>query len=209
MYYENVAYQGLLKRYFRASQTNGEISNFRQVLYEEQLNNYMADLGLIMEGQSISNTGDVSREENDYIRTRQTDADFLQRVFYKNPQENFLFLSGEELVLFNHDEQQMEWFDAQGQPIQTVPTHYVHHKDWNGRVFQDLKTEEFYALLRDQTGYLLARIDMSTGQLMEPVPLNILFYDDIAIYNSTAFVLGTPTVHAASEVKRLYTKALW
>jgi hypothetical protein len=76
----------------------------------------MADLGLIMEGQSISNTGDVSRGENDYIRTRQTDADFLQRVFYNNPQDNFLFLAGGELILFNHDEQRIEYFDAEGQP---------------------------------------------------------------------------------------------
>jgi len=63
--------------------------------------------------------------------------------------------------------------------------------------------------LRDETGYLLAPIDLSTGHLTESVPLNILFYDEIAIYNSTAYVLGTPTAHAASDVKRLYTKALW
>lgn len=209
MYYENVAYQGLLKRYLRASLTNGALDNFRQVLYAEQLDNYMADLGLIMEGQSISNTGDVSREENDYIRTRQTDADFLQRVFYNNPQDNFLFLAGEELILFNHDEQRIEYFDAEGQPKQAMPAHYVQHKDWNGRVIQDIKTASFYALLRDETGYLLAPIDLSTGQIGEPVPLNILYYDEIAIYNSTAFVLGTPTAHAFSDVKRLYTKPLW
>lgn len=209
MYYENLAYQGLLKRYLRTSLTNGTLDNFRQVLYAEQLDNYMADLGLIMECQSISNTGDVSKAENDYIRTRQTDADFLQRVFYNNPQDNFLFLSGGELILFNHDEQRIEYFDAEGRPKQVMPAHYVQHKDWNDRVIQDIKTESFYALLRDETGYLLAPIDLSTGQIGEPVPLNILFYDDIAIYNNTAFVLGTPTAHAASDVKRLYTKALW
>jgi len=209
MYYENVAYQGLLKRYLRASLTNGALDNFRQVLYAEQLDNYMADLGLIMEGQSISNTGEVSRGENDYIRTRQTDADFLQRVFYNNPQDNFLFLAGGELILFNHDEQRIEYFNTEGQQEQVIPAYYVEHKDWNGRVIQDLKTEAFYALLRDETGYLLAPIDLNKGQIAEPVPLNILFYDDIAIYNNTAFVLGTPTAHAASDVKRLYTKALW
>ncbi|MCI4651333.1 carboxypeptidase-like regulatory domain-containing protein [Phaeodactylibacter sp.] len=209
MYYENVAYQGLLKRYLRASLTNGALDNFRQVLYAEQLDNYMADLGLIMEGQSISNTGDVSRAENDYIRTRQTDADFLQRVFYKNPQDNFLFLAGGELILFNHDEQRIEYFDADGRSKQVIPAYYVQHKDWNGRVIQDIKTEAFYALLRDESGYLLALIDLSTGQIGEPVPLNILYYDEIAIYNSTAFVLGTPTAHAFSDVKRLYTKPLW
>lgn len=209
MYYENVAYQGLLKRYLRASLTNGALDNFRQVLYAEQLDNYMADLGLIMEGQSISNTGDVSRAENDYIRTRQTDADFLQRVFYNNPQDNFLFQTGGELILFNHDEQRIEYFDAEGRSKQVIPAYYVQHKDWNGRVIQDLKTEAFYALLRDESGYLLAPIDLSTGQIGEPVPLNILYYDEIAIYNSTAFVLGTPTAHAFSDVKRLYTKPLW
>ncbi|TXB63493.1 carboxypeptidase-like regulatory domain-containing protein [Phaeodactylibacter luteus] len=209
MYYENVAYQGLLKRYLRASLANGALDNFRQVLYAEQLDNYMADLGLILEGQSISNTGEVSRAENDYIRTRQTDADFLQRVFYKNPQDNFLFLAGGELILFNHDEQQIEYFDAEGRSKQMIPAHYVQHENWNGRVIQDLKTEACYALLRDETGYLLAQIDLNTGQIGEPVPLNILFYDDIAIYNSTAFVLGTPTAHAFSDVKRLYTKPLW
>jgi hypothetical protein len=209
MYYENVAYQGLLKRYLRASLTNGALDNFRQVLYAEQLDNYMADLGLIMDGQSISNTGDVSRAENDYIRTRQTDADFLQRVFYNNPQDNFLFQTGGELILFNHDEQRIEYFDAEGRSKQVIPAYYVQHKDWNGRVIQDLKTEAFYALLRDESGYLLAPIDLSTGQIGEPVPLNILYYDEIAIYNSTAFVLGTPTAHAFSDVKRLYTKPLW
>lgn len=209
MYYENVAYQGLLKRYLRASLTNGALNNFRQILYAEQLDNYMADLGLIMEGQSISNTGDVSRAENDYIRTRQTDADFLQRVFYNNPQDNFLFLAGGEPILFNHDQQQIEFFDAEGRKKQVIPAHYVQHKDWNGRVIQDLKTEAFYALLRDRTGYLLAPISLGTGHIGEPVPLNILFYDEIAIYNSTAFVLGTPTAHAVSDIKRLYTKALW
>jgi hypothetical protein len=208
MYYENVAYQGLLKRYLRASLTNGALDNFRQVLYAEQLDNYMADLGLIMDGQSISNTGDVSRAENDYIRTRQTDADFLQRVFYNNPQDNFLFQTGGELILFNHDEQRIEYFDAEGRSKQVIPAYYVQHKDWNGRVIQDLKTEAFYALLRDESGYLLAPIDLSTGQIGEPVPLNILYYDETAIYNSTAFVLGTPTAHAFSDVKRLYTKPL-
>jgi hypothetical protein len=81
-----------------------------------------------------------------------------------------------------------------------MPAQYVQHKDWNGRVIQDIKTESFYALLRNETGYLLAPIDLSTGQIGEPVPLNILYYDEIAIYNSTAFVLGTPTAHAFSDV---------
>lgn len=67
MYYENVVYQGLLKWYLWVSLINGVFDNFWQVFYVEQLDNYMVDFGLIMEGQLIFNIGDVFKVENDYI----------------------------------------------------------------------------------------------------------------------------------------------
>ncbi|NRA48533.1 MAG: carboxypeptidase-like regulatory domain-containing protein [Phaeodactylibacter sp.] len=209
MYYQNVAFQGLLKRYFQASLETGELTNFRKIVQGQRLGNYFADLGKIKEGQAISNIGDISTEENDEIRTRQLNADFLERVFYNNPKENFLYLSSEALILFNHDDAQLEWFGPKGKQSQVIAAKYMLHEDWNGQVMQDIKTQSFYALLRNESGCQLAPIDLGTGQVADPVSLNIQYFDELVIYNNVAYIMGTPTVHSANGVKRLYTKPLW
>ncbi len=208
MYFEHVSSRGLYKRYLRADLPTGDLLMFREVVYEKELQDYRASLGLIQLGEQADNTGDVSREENERIRKTQQQGDFLSSVMYKNRKENQLFLWNEEVYLFNTDEGTIGVYSESGEWLREVEAGYQQHPDWAGKVYQDQKTGTFYALLRAKADYALSAIDLADGAAGKPVDLGVGFYDKIVVYNKQAYVLGTPGSLGAEGINQLYVKAL-
>jgi hypothetical protein len=208
MYYQMVGTKGLLKRYLRASLKDGQLQPFKEIFYEEAFNNYQRELGLIEYGNNVDNTGEVSRKENTRIRNAQHRSAFLQNFIYSNPKDNYLFITQQRIVLFNHDEQLIEFYQLDGEFDHSIPASYANTLRWKKVIFQDRKTEAFYTLIGDSDGYELAEINLLTGTLGATQKLHVQFYDKIIIYNRTAFVLGILSGLGPNGKKELFLRPL-
>jgi len=182
---------------------------FKEIFYEEELQNYQRELGLIEYGNNADNMGEVSREENTVIRRAQHRSAFLQNFMYDNPKDNFLFVTPQQIVLFNHDEQLIEFYQLDGRFDHAIPARYADEPKWKGKaILQDRKTGTFFTLLSSPDGFQLAEIDLQTGTLKTVQPLHVQFYDKIVIYNRTAFVLGILSGLGPNGKKELFLRPL-
>ncbi|MEL6636251.1 MAG: carboxypeptidase-like regulatory domain-containing protein [Bacteroidota bacterium] len=154
--------QQVLRTYDLDSQ---QVRTLRIVGDNEQLANYRADQAYIRRSARINSMRTNDYNVNRAQRRLQADSEFLSRVFYRPEFPLTLMAQGEDILLFNHPEQQLECYRA-GEWQHSVPLAYPAEARWSKQVVVDWVEEEAYALFEDDGRVLLRRVNPRTGSTL-------------------------------------------
>lgn len=209
-FYEIKLNNGLRKRYIKANKNAESSSLLKEIFYKERSEKYTADLKLISEGNTATNMGDIGVCENEKIRNLQEDSYFLETVFHRNPLENYLFSIDETIVFFNNDQQQIEFFDTEGVPVDSVQMQFSIAKNSNlSSIILDQETGIFYALTNESGNKFLSQIDLEKGILATKHSIEVQSFEKIKMVGNKLFVLGIPKKATGLKRKELMVKNIF
>jgi len=157
-----------------------------------QIQNYLNDLYRIKHGQKISNSDhrDITPDESKRIRNLQNDADFRATIFYKPEFPVFLFMEEKRLLILNHPEEKIEFYEA-GKLVKEVAINYTSNKKWLKDVIYDAEQERIYILFKHKQGTIVKLLNTSDGTLETADLIPEAFYslEKIRVHNGELFYL--------------------
>lgn len=189
---EYVNLNGLVKNYLLVNRNNSKQYEFKQVYYKEILDSYFQDIGFLNWGTTLNNMGEISKEENEYLRNIQEDADFCENFIYKNTTQNYTSILTENgPILFNFDESKVEIFDSKGNETFSSEILFNQYKlNSKNEVVVDEELGIFYFIGETKTGVVLHQISEDFASISNSVQLDLKSYKRIEIINGVIYALG-------------------
>lgn len=191
-YYVFERMNGLEKLLERYDNATGETKTFHVVAEADRINNMMRDINWIVYGKKAINVGDISDLENDYIRNAQAESDFLSRVFYQPDLPIYLYSFEQDLVLFNHTQGKIEYFDHEGNKEHVREIDYQRDKSWEKELVFDPFGKMVYGLFDHRQGFILKQIDPYSGQITRSGLIEEVYIEKIRIVNEVAYYIAKP-----------------
>jgi len=128
------------------------------------------EFALLLMGASASIS--AQREALDRSRDISIEAHYLKTIVY-TPLYAPLFKSGEQIIIFNHPESQIEFLTPYGDLEATTAIDYHTKKDWEELILKDEIRDEYYTVYIHANRVSLHPLDIETGM---PGSANILYY---------------------------------
>ena len=191
-YYVFERMNGLEKLLERYDNTTGETITFHVVAEADRINNMMEDINWIVYGKKSINVGDINDLENDYIRNAQAESDFLSRVFYRPDLPIYLYSVEQDLVLFNHTQGKIEYFDQEGNWEHVREIDYQKDKSWEKQLIFDQTGKMVYGLFDHRKGFILKQIDPYSGQITLSGLIEEVYIEKIQIVDEVAYYIAKP-----------------
>jgi hypothetical protein len=162
LYYIIEKHNGLQRTVLEFNTLTAEDKVLEVVGDDNVIANYKTDLGLMKEGQQISNIMTNNVAENEKIRGLQNQSDFLTKIFYKPEYPVNVCRQSDKVLIFNHPEMRLLIYnDHQIETERRIP--YVEDKKWLKKLLQDESSEEIYGLFDHQKGTQINKISVDTG----------------------------------------------
>ncbi len=111
-------------------------------------------------------------DARDYSRDISIEAHYLSEIVY-TPVYAPLFKSGEQMIIFNHPESQIEFLTPYGILETTTPIEYHQKKNWEELILKDEIMDTYYAVFIHANRASLHPVDIQNGKLGDA---NILYY---------------------------------
>ena len=138
---------GMVKKVSRYDLSSSSAELLKIIADERHLAQLREDVGFIKSGQTISSMGANNYRENNIYRHHQQDSDFLLQVYYKSKIPVDVYGISNEVVLMNHPEHRIEFYDV-NELVKTVEIKYAADKKWLKRVLRDATTDELLHLIQ-------------------------------------------------------------
>jgi hypothetical protein len=119
-------------------------------------------------------------------RITSIEAHYLKSCVY-TPLYAPLFKSGNDIIIFNHPNSQLEFLTPEGEIIKKVSIDYHQKNNWADLILKDEIREEYYALFLNSNRAYLHRINTNTGISEEANILHYPFVKKILIRNGYAY----------------------
>ena len=129
---------------------------------------------------------------------------FTQSIYYKELYAP-LFKRNDSLFLFDHYKNLLFRYNETGDLLDSVPIFYhlqERETGWKKELQQDPVTGQVYSIYEKDGQYTLKRIDLSTGQVQESVPLHHKYPDKILIRGNVVY-------YTYREFETAQKKYLW
>ena len=114
------------------------------------------------------------------------DAAFVNRVIYP-PIFVPLFVTDEELVVFDHANSLLTKVSNDGDNRQSIDIAYHKDKKWKKQIIFDDLTERAFTLYDTKWGLALAEINLESGETLKPKELDRSFIDNIKVHNGFVY----------------------
>ncbi len=181
--------------------TSKNRTEIRQIANLKMVQSYMSDMGLIQQGQTISNIRTNDPAESRRIRRLQAGSDFLSEVFYKPEMPVYIFKKKGHLLLFNHPEKKVEIYRAhqlQGEAM----LDYVEDNTWQKQLLYDAYTARIYGLFKTKNATLIKEINVMTGETTPVATLAIESYriQKARIHNRQIYYLQSERMAGQNQV---------
>jgi hypothetical protein len=194
VYYELKTSQGQSITFEALPKQGGLAVEFGLAMDEEDIERYMDDL-YEMDIRMRATTSVSIQDPDELRKVRRTEAvvDAWYNMFYQDINIQ-LFNLGEELVIFNHQDLQMEFFDLNGNFKRVVPITYSRSKKWDGLILLDKTQQKFYTRFDDPKGKVLSEINLNTGQLTSNTLVDCTFIETMKIKDGMLYYLESGVV---------------
>jgi len=110
-------------------------------------------------------------------------------------------------VLFNHLNDTISHLNAQFGVMNETKIDYHHIRKWDELVYYDHKANRFYTSYKNKTRKIIYEIDLATGRLKNPLPIEDRFVSGIKFYDNELFYL-TNDFYEGSRSRRLMRMAI-
>ena len=176
----------LMIEYLRYDTLAETYSNFKQIYDRKKLQilkdnpwHYMLlinpvtseqDFNLLQMGTSESIEEQILALK--YSRDASIEGHYLRSMVY-TPVYAPLFKSGDDILIFNHPESQIEFFSPSGESIKSTPITYHKQKNWEELILKDEIRDEYYLVFINSNRVSLHSVDIHSGTTG---PQNILYY---------------------------------
>jgi hypothetical protein len=133
---------------------------------------------------------------------------FTQSVYYKELYAP-LFKRNDTICLFDHYKNLLFRYNAQGDPLDSIPIFYhlqPKQSGWQKQLIQDQITGQVYIIYEKAGQCSLRRIDLSTGDLKEAIPLHYKYVENILIRDNKVYYTYRP--FETAQKKYLYEERL-
>jgi hypothetical protein len=107
-----------------------------------------------------------------YSRDASIEGHYLRSMVY-TPVYAPLFKSGDNILIFNHPESQIEFFSPSGGNIKSTPITYHEQKNWEELILKDEIRDEYYIVFKNSNRISLQTVDIRSGA---SGPQTILYY---------------------------------
>ncbi len=130
---------------------SGQLIHLKKITDEQMFNGYMQEIGYIEKGKMLNNIGTNDIALNQKIRNFNEDADFLENVFYKHHDDNYIFSIRDKIQLFNLQKDSLHVYDDQGRIIEQTPFNIEKPE----RLFTNYEHTNIYQLTNEGDEYVL------------------------------------------------------
>lgn len=114
-----------------------------------------------------------------------------------------VFTSGDNVLVMDHMNSEISYFDQKTNLIKKVPIYYNQEKKWTGMLKQDPVSELIYVVIRDGKSLILHQLDVESGDLLFITFLDVDSIDKLEINKNTLWYTASKLV--GPEIgKRLY-----
>jgi len=113
---------------------------------------------------------------------------FADRFVY-TPIKADLFARNEQLCLFNHTNDYLEWMKSDGESLRRVPIQYHRDKNWKSEILHDAATGRFYTLMDHGKNTLVLEINTFDGTTSEFLLLDKPFVQKVRIFDGRIYFL--------------------
>ncbi len=193
LYYQVDLHNGLQKNISSYDLLSQEHNLFIIISNQTQLHNYLDDLSLINQSQTITNISTNDIGENERIRNLQENGDFYLTVFYKPEFPIYLSNSNEQILLFNHIEGKLQKYNIDDDKLAEIEIEYMNDEKWLKLIIIDQSSNAHYAICNHKKGLALKEIDLDSGsaELVAIIESNNVQYKNMKIHNGYLFYLKT------------------
>lgn len=202
LYFEQYFYQGQALRYnafarqLNAKQRSGEapIPTDSIEKYEFPLIQNEKEIFLLIEELGLRQpwTGDLWEANLDEKILGLKDSDYflkgIMKVFY--PKLNApIFQNGEELIVFNHLDAEMQFFSEKGDSIRSIPIDYHKTRKWKKQVLFDNIQKRAFTSFNTRWGEKMQEIDLEKGKLKTEYQINFAYIEKPKVRNGYLYFL--------------------
>lgn len=112
----------------------------------------------------------------------------IMKIFY--PKLNApIFQKGEELLIFNHRESALQFFDKKGEQGKSISIDYHQTRKWKKRIFFDDFQNRAYTSFNTRWGEKIQEIDLENGKLKTAIPIDFAFIEKPIVRNGFLYFL--------------------
>ena len=178
-YFSRYYFQDQALRYF-VQDKNEPDSALQKEIYlvqdEVSIDRLVEDAGVRM-----PYSGDIWQEEVHYpfemLRESKYSLEGFMAITY--PRINVqIFDNDTSLCIFNHVGNQLTFINERGEVIYRAGINYHKNKKWKKRIFYDAIQDRAYTSFNTRWGEEVCEIDLSTGNLSSPIPIEKAFIEN-------------------------------
>lgn len=211
LYYHEQGYLDLINNYYAIDTVNLERQNFHTVLDQEKIDFLMCNpenLSLHNAGfgpslsdlQGLASDGDILEE----IRNMEVELRFNQMVYFPAIYAP-MFKLGDSIIIFNHFNSTIEFFNKGDTLIESVAItyHLNPNKDfqnlissiaridkWQEEIFVDQSTKKAYTSFINLNGIkTIKEIDFQSGQLIRSIKIPFPYVEKVQFYNGFMYYI--------------------
>ncbi len=187
-FFENYFYQGQAQQYsMRSRKDTSERRWLPRIEDENNLYLLIEELGVALPRSGDAWGRDAS-EDLAELRIAPYDLKGAWRMFYPKIYVP-IFQDNGQICVFNHIEDEIQYFNLKGEWMRSVPIDYHHFRRWKKQVFQDAIRGTFYTLFDTRWGYHLCEINPKDGSLGPAIPLDRDYVDHVSIHDGMLYFL--------------------
>lgn len=141
-------------------------------------------------------SGDIWDENiNDRLLTLQK-SDYslrgMMKVFY--PKLNApIFQKGNEVIIFNHEESELQFFTEKGDSLRSIPIDYHKNRKWKKQILFDPIQQRAYTSFNTRWGEEIRAINLKNGRLDITMPISLAFIEKPKVRNGFIYFLYKDT----------------
>ncbi len=135
--------------------------------------------------------------------TRPELLDSWKALFYA-PIYSPLYNTGNEICIFNHTMNFLQFYTLDGQLLRQFPISYHKEKHWEKKILKDQKTGKFYTIYRDKLGKRFYEINLVDGTVNAAFKISCDFVEKMIIYDGFMYYQDSGIL--SGEVNRILHK---
>ncbi|HFB99340.1 MAG TPA: carboxypeptidase-like regulatory domain-containing protein [Phaeodactylibacter sp.] len=112
----------------------------------------------------------------------------MMKVFY--PKLNApMFQRGNEMILFNHEASELQFFTEKGDSLRTIPINYHKNRKWKKQILFDPIQQRAYTSFNTRWGEKIRAIDLEKGTLSTALSIDLAFIEKPKIRDGFIYFL--------------------
>jgi len=188
VYFSRYFYQGQAQQYFGFSKKD----EAQKITFPIIQHVHNIDLLIEETGTGFPRSGDVWQKKVSFRLASLRNASYgvkgMMKVFYPKLYAP-MFKKDSLLCIFNHQDSEMQFYEANGTKIKDIPIQYHRFKKWNKQLIYDTKNEKAYTIFDTKWGNQICPIDMKTGAIGDAIPIEREFIEKLKIHGGNLYFL--------------------